>query len=313
MAEKRLFLLPGEFHVSKEPYLVATLLGSCVAVCLFNAKQNFGGMNHFMLPNQPPDTKKDPKYGDTSIRAMINIMGKSDPNMNNIKAMVFGGASVTESLAASSNIGEKNIVIAKKILGEHKISITREETGGNNGRKIHYQSWDNSINVRLVQKAEHTQHTTEREQHFSKYKIKVLIVDDSHLIQQIIKSSLDGHPDIEVVGTASDAFEAREKILELEPDVLTLDIIMPKMDGIKFLKKLMVHFPLPVIIISSIAQKGSPIRMRANEIGAVHVIDKEELSLYSDSGKVKTILADKIKAAAKVLVKKKTSGEVGDV
>lgn len=313
MEEKRIFLLPGEFHLSKEPYVIATLLGSCVAVCLFDRKQGFGGMNHFMLPNQPSGTKNDAKYGDFSINTMIKIMARNDPAMRSLQAMVFGGAAVTESLTSSTNIGEKNIEIAKKILGEHKIPIIREETGGKSGRKLHYKTWSNEIQVRSIQKSEITNHLSEKEQHFSKYKIKVLIVDDSSLIQQIIKTALSGHPDIEVVGTASDAFEAREKILELEPDVVTLDIIMPKMDGIKFLKKLMMHYPLPVIIISSIAQKGSAVRARADEIGAVDVIDKEELALYSDPGKLQNILTNKIKAAAKVLVKKKTSSEVGDV
>lgn len=313
MTNKRLFLLPGEFHVSKEPYLIATLLGSCVAVCLYNKKQGFGGMNHYMLPTQPPNAKKDPKYGDHSISTMINIMSKSDPNVINLQAMIFGGAAVTESLASSTDIGNQNIKVAKKVLEENKIKITREETGGANGIKIHYQTWDNVVDIRTINKTEYTQHTAEKEKHFSKYKIKVLIVDDSALIQQIIKKALDDHPDIEVVGTASDAFEAREKILELEPDVVTLDIIMPKMDGINFLKKLMMHYPVPVIIISSIAQKGSAIRMRATEIGAADVIDKEELSLYSDPGKLRTILTDKIKIASKVFVKKKSASDVGEV
>ncbi len=313
MNEKRLFLLPGELHVSKEPYLLATLLGSCVTVCLYNKKKNFGGMNHFMLPNRPSESNHDPKYGDFSIRAMIRIMKKIDPDLKNLQAMVFGGGAVTESLVGSVNIGDNNIVVAKKILEEYKIPITREETGGKNGRKLHYQTWDNSIKVRTIHKSEETNYAANREKHFAKHKIKVLIVDDSDLIQKIIKSALDGHPDIEVVGTASDAFEAREKILELEPDVVTLDIIMPKIDGIKFLKKLMVHYPLPVIIISSIAQKGSKVRMRVSAIGAAEVIDKEELSLYSNPGKLKTILADKIKAAAKTLIKKKSEGEIGGV
>ncbi|MBI5184112.1 MAG: response regulator [Nitrospinae bacterium] len=312
MEEKRIFLLPGEFHVSKEPYLIATLLGSCVAVCLFDRKQGFGGMNHYMLPTQPAGTKGDAKYGDFSIRTMVNIMSRNDPSMRNLQSMVFGGAAVTESLTSSSNIGEKNIEIAKRVLEEFKIPIIREETGGTSGRKLHYKTWTNDIQVRAIQKSEQTHHFSEKEKYFSKYKIKVLVVDDSSLIQQIIKTALDGHPDIEVVGTASDAFEAREKILELEPDVVTLDIIMPKMDGIKFLKKLMLHYPLPVIIISSIAQKGSAVRTRAGEIGAVDVIDKEELALYSDPGKLQGILTDKIKAAAKILVKKKTASEVGD-
>jgi two-component system chemotaxis response regulator CheB len=84
--------------------------------------------------------------------------------------------------------------------------------------------------------------------------IKVLVVDDSAVVRQILSRELDRDPDIQIIGTAADPYIARDKIVSLKPDVLTLDIEMPRMDGLTFLRKLMRHYPLPVIIVSSLTQ-----------------------------------------------------------
>jgi two-component system, chemotaxis family, protein-glutamate methylesterase/glutaminase len=104
--------------------------------------------------------------------------------------------------------------------------------------------------------------------------VKVLIVDDSAIVRKLLADSLRGERDIEVVGTAADPFIARDMILRLEPDVLTLDIEMPRMDGISFLRRLMAHRPMPVIIISSLTQSGSAATIEALRAGAVDVIPK---------------------------------------
>lgn len=104
--------------------------------------------------------------------------------------------------------------------------------------------------------------------------IKVLIVDDSALIRQMFKEILSAEPGIEVLDTASDPYDAREKIKRLNPDVLTLDIEMPKMDGLSFLEKIMTLRPMPVIMCSSLTQKGADETLRALEIGAVDYISK---------------------------------------
>ena len=109
---------------------------------------------------------------------------------------------------------------------------------------------------------------------FSGSKIRVLVVDDSAIVRKLASDALNADPEIEVVGTAIDPFVARDKIVELEPDVLTLDIEMPRMDGITFLKILMKHHPMPIVIMSSISQKGSTHAMDALEAGAVDVIAK---------------------------------------
>lgn len=126
--------------------------------------------------------------------------------------------------------------------------------------------------------------------------IKVLIVDDSATVRQLIARMLEGDPEIQVVGTAQDPYIARDKILELKPDVITLDIEMPRMDGITFLKILMEQHPLPVIVISSLTQTGSAVAIEALRVGAVDVMAKPSGSF--SMGEVAPQLIEKIKAAS---------------
>lgn len=127
-------------------------------------------------------------------------------------------------------------------------------------------------------------------------KIKVLIVDDSAVVRKMITESLARDPAIEVVGTAVDPYVARDKIKELNPDVLTLDIEMPRMDGLTFLKILQQHRPMPVIVISSLTSSGSKIALDCLAAGAVDVLAKPT-SAYS-IGTLGEQLAQRVKAAA---------------
>ena len=135
--------------------------------------------------------------------------------------------------------------------------------------------------------------------------IKVLIVDDSAVVRQVLSAELAKIRDIQVVGTAMDPYVARDKIVALKPDVITLDVEMPRMDGLTFLSKLMKHKPMPVIVLSSLTPQGSQTAMRALELGAVEVISKPGGS-YS-VGEVALMLADKIRAAASVRTFKQVS------
>ncbi len=142
-------------------------------------------------------------------------------------------------------------------------------------------------------------------------RIKVLVVDDSAIVRKLLSEQLSRSPHISVVGTAPDPYVARDKIVALEPHVLTLDVEMPKMDGITFLKKLMRYYPLPVIVVSSLTPKGSQLAMEALEAGAVEVVPKPGSS-YSVN-ELGDILIDKIQAAAQSRVprgaSRKTTGE----
>ncbi len=132
--------------------------------------------------------------------------------------------------------------------------------------------------------------------------IKVLIVDDSAVVRNILSSELSKHKDIEVVGTAVDPYMARDKIVKLRPDVITLDIEMPRMDGLSFLAKLMKHLPMPVVVVSSLTPKNSETAMKALELGAVEVLAKPAGSYSSHDISIR--LAHAIKAAASAQVQK---------
>src|ERR1039458_6260663 len=127
-------------------------------------------------------------------------------------------------------------------------------------------------------------------------RIRVLVVDDSAIVRKILTEALSGQPDLEVVGTAPDPYLARDKILSLQPDVLTLDIEMPRMDGLTFLKKLMHFRPMPVIVIGPLPEPPCQAARQALSLGAVEVLAKPG-GPYS-VGELRLELASKIRAAA---------------
>jgi two-component system chemotaxis response regulator CheB len=137
-------------------------------------------------------------------------------------------------------------------------------------------------------------------------KIKVLIVDDSALIRGVMKEIIGSQPDMEVVGVAPDPIFARELIKQTNPDVLTLDVEMPKMDGLDFLEKLMRLRPMPVVMVSSLTERGSEITMRALELGAVDFVTKPKISIQSGMHEYTDMIADKIRAASKARIKPRT-------
>ena len=128
-------------------------------------------------------------------------------------------------------------------------------------------------------------------------KIRVLVVDDSAVVRKMITEALSQDNEIEVVGTACDPYVAREKILELNPDVMTLDIEMPRMDGLTFLRILQQHRPMPVIVISSISQAGSRAALDAMEYGAVDVLAKPQSAW--NLGDLRDQLARRVKGAVR--------------
>lgn len=134
--------------------------------------------------------------------------------------------------------------------------------------------------------------------------IRVLVVDDSAVVRRVISDELSKFEDIEVVGGAIDPFMAREKIAQLRPDVLTLDIEMPRMDGLSFLDKLMKHFPIPVVVVSSLAPENSENALRALSLGAVDIVSKPGSQFSAPDVNKELVRAIRTAAKARVFARK---------
>lgn len=139
-------------------------------------------------------------------------------------------------------------------------------------------------------------------------KVRVLIVDDSALVRQMLTQMLSSDPDVEVVGTAADPLIARQKIKELNPDVVTLDIEMPNMDGLSFLEKIMRLRPMPVVMVSSLTQKGAEVTVQALEMGAVDFVGKPTIDIRHGLQDKTDELLLKVKTAAVSRVAPRTDG-----
>ena len=143
-------------------------------------------------------------------------------------------------------------------------------------------------------------------------RVRVLIVDDSALVRRLLTEMLGSDRGIDVVGTAGDAYSAREKIKLLNPDVLTLDVEMPKMDGVTFLRNLMRLRPMPVIMVSSLTEHGADITFDALAVGAVDYLPKPKIDVVATLGAYRDELVAKVKAAATARVRA-SGGAEGDV
>ena len=130
-------------------------------------------------------------------------------------------------------------------------------------------------------------------------KIKVLVVDDSALVRQVLSEIIDADPQLEVVGVAADPMIAREKIKQLNPDVLTLDVEMPRMDGVTFLRNLIRLRPMPVVMVSTLTEKGADITLEALEVGAVDFVSKPKVDVRYSLQEYADEITSKVKMAAR--------------
>jgi two-component system chemotaxis response regulator CheB len=133
-------------------------------------------------------------------------------------------------------------------------------------------------------------------------KIKVLVIDDSALIRSLLTEIINSQRDMEVVGAAPDPLIARDMIKQLNPDVLTLDVEMPKMDGLEFLERLMRLRPMPVVMVSTLTERGSEITLRALELGAIDFVTKPKMSIVDGMLEYTDLITDKIRAASQAKI-----------
>ncbi len=137
---QRKFINVGEIYVGIKPTEIITVLGSCIAVCLYDRVEGIGGMNHYLLPLWNGNGLQSPKFGNISIPRLIENMLNIGCHINNMEAKIFGGANIHESNLETMMIGKKNILIAQELLSEYRIKITAKDIGGTIGRRIMMQS-----------------------------------------------------------------------------------------------------------------------------------------------------------------------------
>jgi two-component system chemotaxis response regulator CheB len=142
---------------------------------------------------------------------------------------------------------------------------------------------------------------------------RVLIIDDSASVREVLSALLSRAPGLEVVGTASDAVIAWRKIKDLQPDVLSLDVEMPRLDGLSFLERLMAHYPLPVVMVSSMTSRGCATTLRALELGAVDFVAKPKIDVTHGLVELADELAGKLRAAARARVRVRSEGAAAPV
>jgi two-component system chemotaxis response regulator CheB len=301
----------GELAVSESPAVISTILGSCVSVCVYSSC-GVGGMIHFALPRREKtsDPADELKYGEIALPRLIEEVGaRSGKSTASLSAKVVGGAAVVRELQQGAQIGPLNVALAEKILAQSGVAVMGRDVGGNEGRKVLFYTHSGRLRVApieirgnegrkppefpVIEKAQAALRAA------SSGKKRVLIVDDSKTIQDLLSRILAEDSRIEVVGVAPDPIVAERMINELKPDVITLDVHMPEMDGVTFLAKFLPKKKIPVVMITSISMEESDHVFRALELGAVDYVQKPSMKELKNMAPV---IRDKVHAAS--LVKK---------
>ena len=146
------YLYPSAIYISRKPFYITTILGSCIAVCLWDKKLKFGGMNHYMLPFWNGLGLASPKYGNIAIEKLIERMLYNGSKKENLIAKVFGGGEIIANQSELFNIGKRNIEISKIILAEKNIPIVGSSVGGILGRKIWFNTENSEVILKYIKK-----------------------------------------------------------------------------------------------------------------------------------------------------------------
>jgi len=146
------FLRPGYIYISRMPTLISTVLGSCVAVAMWDKKREYGGMNHFLYPATHNPGEATAQYGNVAVKALVRLFIEEGSENRNLEAQIFGGAHLAESSGEMLEICRQNVDICRQVLMKHKIPVVSEDVGGTRGRKVVYNSLTNDVAVFRVEK-----------------------------------------------------------------------------------------------------------------------------------------------------------------
>jgi chemotaxis protein CheD len=150
-AMKSIYLHPGQLFVATEPAVVTTILGSCVAVCVWDLVLGIGGINHYLLPAGVKTASTGLRYGNVAIEQLLERLSRAGATPSNLRAKVFGGACVLDAMRGKENhLGDKNVEIARKMLSEAGIPVVASDVGGGRGRKLIFHPHEGSALVKLL-------------------------------------------------------------------------------------------------------------------------------------------------------------------
>lgn len=300
------YLFPGKLAAFREETQISTLLGSCVSVALFDPETRIGGLNHYLLPELGPNDIGNPRYGTSAITMLIEEMLRLGASEKRLQAKIYGGGNVIAVSPMGESIGRRNIEIAEQMMRERGIRVVEKNVGGESGRTLKLNTATFEVLHNFSNEGAGASATVD----VSGFKplqvaksVKVLIVDDSATVRTLF-TNIFQKSGLEVVGAAADAYQARELIASKKPDVLTLDIEMPRMSGVMFLEKLMKFQPTPVVMVSSLGSTGEA-AMKSLELGAVEFVHKPSQFDPQILKDLAGTLVEKVRAAASVNVLKK--------
>lgn len=146
------FLKPGYIYISRTPTLISTVLGSCVAICLWDRKREYGGMNHFLYPLAREPREATARFGNVAVKALFRLLIEEGSREKDLEAQIFGGACLSDSPRETMEISEKNVLIGREVLVRNKIPIVSEDVGGSKGRKLVYNTLTNEVVVLRVER-----------------------------------------------------------------------------------------------------------------------------------------------------------------
>ncbi|KHD89719.1 MAG: chemotaxis protein CheB [Bdellovibrio sp. ArHS] len=300
------YLFPGKLAAFKEETVISTLLGSCVAVAIYDPSTKIGGLNHYLLPEGLPEESRNSRYASFAIPQLIEECVRLGANRGKMQAKIYGGGNVISVSQLGDGIGKRNIEIAEQLLREFNIPIVERNVAGESARTIKM----NTSTFEVIHNSPRDTGSVDKPVDVSGFKplsvarnVKVLVVDDSATVRTLF-TNIFTKSGLEVVGSAADPYQAREMILSKKPDVVTLDIEMPKMSGVMFLEKLMKHHPIPVVMVSSLASTGEA-ALKSLELGAVEFVHKPSQFDPAVLKDLAAMLVDKVRAAASVNVLKR--------
>jgi len=144
------YIYPAEMFFTRKPFIISTVLGSCVSICIWDKALKYGGMNHYMLPFWNGVGLASPKYGNIANEKLIKQMLAAGSKKSNLIAKIFGGASLLNANSGRFNIGIRNIELANEMLMESKIPIVASSTGGTNGRKIYFNTFNGEVMQKYI-------------------------------------------------------------------------------------------------------------------------------------------------------------------